>query len=61
MEIIHALLALAKEMKVEIIAVGIETDEQVELMRNLDIRVMQGYYYSKPVSAEELEQRLKEK
>ncbi|MCR5012072.1 MAG: EAL domain-containing protein [Lachnospiraceae bacterium] len=61
MEIIHALLALAKEMKVEIVAVGIETDEQVELMRNLGIRVMQGYYYSKPVSAEELEQRLKEK
>ena len=59
MEIIHALLALAKEMKIEIVAVGIETEEQVELMRDLGIRVMQGYYYSKPVSAEELEERLK--
>ncbi len=59
MEIIHALLALAKEMKIEIVAVGIETEEQVELMRDLGIRIMQGYYYSKPVSAEELEERLK--
>lgn len=61
MEIIHALLALAKEMNIEIVAVGIETDEQVGLMRDLGIHVMQGYYYSKPVSAEELEEKLKAK
>ena len=55
LEIIHALLALAKELKVDVVAVGIETKAQVELMRELGIRIMQGFFYSKPLTAEELE------
>ena len=50
-------LALTKEMRVEVVAVGIETEEQVKLMNDLGIYIMQGFYYSKPVEADEFEKK----
>ncbi|MBR3308154.1 MAG: EAL domain-containing protein [Lachnospiraceae bacterium] len=57
LDIILALLALAGKLKVDVVAVGIETDDQLQLMRGLGIRIMQGYYYGKPLPAGDMEKK----
>lgn len=51
----HALLdgmiKLASSLKLNVIAEGVETSEQVEILRAAGCDIVQGYYYSKPVPA----------
>lgn len=54
--LIHSVIALADAMKVDVSAVGIETKEQAELMKGMDIKSMQGFYYGKPVPAKEFKE-----
>jgi len=53
--IVTALLAMAQGMKLEIIAEGVETREQLEFLRSRQCRLMQGYLFSKPLAAQGLE------
>ena len=46
-------ITLAKELGIQITAEGVETETQVHFLKNLGCDSIQGYYYSKPVSAEE--------
>ncbi|MGH1351005.1 MAG: two-component system response regulator [Methyloligellaceae bacterium] len=50
-----AILTLARELELDVIAEGIETIEQAEFMSAQDCTYAQGYYYSRPVLAEEFE------
>lgn len=36
------------------VAEGVETGEQLDFLRQLGCPVVQGYYFSKPISAEDL-------
>ncbi|MBP3267571.1 MAG: EAL domain-containing protein, partial [Ruminococcus sp.] len=36
-----------------VIAEGVETEEQMELLKKLGCDIIQGYYFSKPLSPEE--------
>ena len=45
-------------MGLELLAEGVETEEQVELLRKIGCDNVQGYYYAKPMSMEEFEQLL---
>jgi diguanylate cyclase (GGDEF)-like protein len=56
--IVAAIIALARRLGVEVVAEGIETPEQLELLRSLHCPVAQGYYFSRPLPAEGLEQWL---
>lgn len=47
-----AILLLADSLQVNVIAEGIETYEQFQCLKDLGCNEMQGYYFSKPVSAE---------
>jgi EAL domain-containing protein (putative c-di-GMP-specific phosphodiesterase class I) len=38
----------------EVVAEGVETPEQIELLKSLGCRVMQGYYYGRPMPVHEL-------
>ena len=51
--IITALIELSKGFDLKIVAEGLENQEQVELLRSLDCYQMQGYWFSRPLSAEE--------
>ncbi len=51
-----AILTLARELKLDVIAEGIETEEQAIFMTAQDCTYAQGYYYSRPVLAEEFEE-----
>ena len=46
---------LAQNLNIEVLAEGIETSEHVNFLRKLNCRYGQGYYYSKPLPAKELE------
>ncbi|NLK02654.1 MAG: EAL domain-containing protein, partial [Clostridiaceae bacterium] len=54
------IILLARTFKAEITAEGIETKEQAEFLKSLDCDEIQGYYYSRPLSTEALEEFLKE-
>jgi diguanylate cyclase (GGDEF)-like protein/PAS domain S-box-containing protein len=55
MEIARTVMPLAKNLRLDVVAEGVETAEQVQELRKLDCEYAQGYYFSKPVSSEEAE------
>ena len=55
MEIIKAILALAHALKMTVIAEGVETAEQRAFLAEHGCDVMQGYLFSRPCPAEEVE------
>ncbi len=53
LEIVHTIVLLAKNLHLEVIAEGIETGERADFLKTLTCDFGQGYFYSKPVSAED--------
>jgi len=53
--ICDAIIRLAKSLNLEVIAEGVETMEQLELLKRLDCCNIQGYVVSKPLKAEDFE------
>jgi EAL domain-containing protein (putative c-di-GMP-specific phosphodiesterase class I) len=53
-EILKAIVALATSLKMETTAEGIETETQFEELQRIGCISGQGYYISKPLSAEDL-------
>ncbi|GGD84643.1 putative bifunctional diguanylate cyclase/phosphodiesterase [Paenibacillus nasutitermitis] len=51
--IAEMIISMARQLGLTIVAEGVETKEQVALLRELQCYNVQGFYYSKPVSAEE--------
>jgi diguanylate cyclase (GGDEF)-like protein/PAS domain S-box-containing protein len=52
--IVVAIISMARSLELETIAEGVETAGQLALLRSKGCRVGQGYYFSKPVAAQEL-------
>ena len=50
-EIVKAIIALAKSLGVLTIAEGVETQEQLDQIRELECEFCQGYLFSRPVEA----------
>jgi len=50
-EIVRAIVSLAHNLKIEVIAEGVETAEQLALLKTLQCDYGQGHYFSKPVEA----------
>ena len=55
--VIRLIIALAKDLGFVCLAEGAEHKEQVDRLRELGCEVIQGYYYSKPISMDEFEER----
>jgi diguanylate cyclase (GGDEF)-like protein len=53
------IIALAKNMGLKVIAEGVETAQQRDFLLQNGCHYMQGYYYSKPVLASDIEGQLK--
>lgn len=53
--ITSAIVAMGKALKMVVLAEGVETDEQSRLLTELGCDMAQGYYYSKPRPADEIE------
>ncbi len=52
--LVKTIIDLAKTFGYKTVAEGVETKEQVEYLNNLGCDELQGYYFSKPVPAEEI-------
>lgn len=57
--IISSIISMAKALRLPVIAEGVETREQAEMLLGFGCCRMQGYYFSKPVPADEYEKMLK--
>lgn len=53
--IVEALVRLGRSMKLEVIAEGIETQGQLDFVSALGCNLGQGYFFSRPIAAHELE------
>gem|GEM_PF-655527 len=60
-EILQTIISLAKNLKMKVIAEGIETEDQLALLRNLGCEYGQGYLLAKPMPREEMEKQLYQK
>src|SRR3990170_778461 len=56
--ICDAIIKLAKSLNLEVIAEGVETLDQIELLKRLDCNNIQGYIVSKPLGCKEFEKFL---
>lgn len=54
MEIARTIMPMAKNLRLDVVAEGVETIEQVGLLRRLQCKYAQGYYFSKPLAPEEV-------
>ena len=52
-KILQAMLQLAKDIDVDIVQEGVETEEMFNRVVKMGCNVIQGYYYAKPISLEE--------
>ena len=50
--ILEQVVAMANKLGLELLAEGVETKEQVDLLRNIGCDQVQGYYYAKPMPAD---------
>jgi EAL domain-containing protein (putative c-di-GMP-specific phosphodiesterase class I) len=54
MEIAQTIMPMAKNLRLDVIAEGVETIEQVALLKKLQCKYAQGYFFSKPLAAAEV-------
>ena len=52
-------IAMALDMGLECVTEGVETGDQVEILKENKCRIAQGYYFDKPLKVDEFEERLK--
>jgi len=58
-KIIQAIITLARNLNLNVIAEGVETIDQEAFLKESDCDKVQGYLYSKPVPTDEAIQLLK--
>ena len=58
--IVEAIITLARGLNLEIVAEGVETRQQRDLLKQLGCHSIQGYFYSKPVPTDQATQLLQE-
>lgn len=58
MQMIKIIIDLASYLKVPTIAEGVESTEQIDVLKKLGVDIVQGYCFSKPVPASEFEKFL---
>lgn len=57
-EVVRAIVALAKGLKLGLIAEGVETEEQLNQIKTYDCYEIQGYYFSLPLTADKFTELL---
>jgi EAL domain-containing protein (putative c-di-GMP-specific phosphodiesterase class I) len=54
-----AIIAMAHSLQLTVVAEGVETPAQLAFLRQAGCDIMQGYYFAKPMPAQELTQLLR--
>lgn len=59
--ILSSIVAMTQKLGIRVIAEGVETKEQADMLRSFGCHQMQGYYFSRPMPETEYEALLKSK
>ncbi len=51
--VVESVVEMAKKLGITTVAEGVETVEQAEFLRSIDCEIAQGYYYARPIPAED--------
>ena len=54
-KMLEIIMMMAKNLNLKTVAEGVETEKQVEILKDLGVNLLQGYYYSKPLEKIEFE------
>ncbi len=55
--LIDGVVKLAHNLSMFVVAEGIETEKQIEMLKNMKCDAVQGYFYAKPMSISEFEEK----
>ncbi len=56
--VLRNIISMAKELGIEVLAEGVERQDQVELLKTVGCRFVQGFLYDNPLTDKEFEKRL---
>lgn len=59
--ILSFIIGLAKWMNYSVVAEGVETEEQIQILKDMDCNFVQGYYYAQPMPPDEFEAYMSDK
>ena len=54
-QLVALILGIAKNLKIPVIAEGVETESQMKLLKELGCELVQGYYFSRPLHPSDFE------
>ena len=54
MKLVELVLDIAKNLGVPVVAEGVETEDELKLLKDAGCDIIQGYYFSKPIPPEEM-------
>lgn len=57
--LLHSIVGIAKSFELKVIAEGVETEEQLQVLDAIDCDELQGYLFSRPIPGKQLEQGLR--
>ncbi|WP_313639102.1 EAL domain-containing protein [Paenibacillus sp.] len=52
--LVKTIIQLSHSMGAKVVAEGVETQEQLKLLENMECDIIQGYLFSKPLSSHDL-------
>ena len=55
--IFHKIISLVGTLDSQVVVEGVETKEHVSILKSVNCRYAQGYYFSKPISCSEFEEK----
>ena len=61
LSVVKSMVQLGKDLGMTVIAEGVETKQQMESLRELNVDGIQGYYYARPMDVEALSSWLKDR
>ncbi|AST07715.1 GGDEF-domain containing protein [Anoxybacillus flavithermus] len=61
LSIVRAVIQVAHSLQMKVVAEGVETEEQLAILKREGCDRAQGYYFSKPLAAEQFEQLVQQK
>ena len=56
--LVALILGIARDLKIPVVAEGVETEEQLNVLKRLGCTLVQGFYFSRPLPPEEFEEKI---
>lgn len=56
--LVALILGIAKDMKIPVVAEGVETEEQLQILKKLGCTLVQGFWFSRPLPADRFEEEI---